>query len=204
MSRSPLSQRTESERKVLEYLYRRQPQQARTKDLRQQAGLSPATLHAVLGDLERRQILEAHRERHQTIYLWTDKAENYYRGIIPKQVLVTRKYYDELTKRVSMNASAVEFIEQTTPAIGITILPVLIESIEKKREILLQPLINDFLFFIKKFLLYRKYPEAPIERVAKALQELEDNPQAFRREIDELQGEVAEYRRNLRKDLKKH
>ena len=161
-------------------------------------------MHAVLGDLEQRGILKVHRERHQTTYLWTDKAENHYRGIIPKQVLATRKHYEELTKIVSMEASPEEFIEQTTPAIGITILPVLLESIEKKREILLQPVINDFLFFIKKFLLYTRYPEATVERAAKAYQELEDNPGAFGKELGELQAAVAKYRRNLRKELEKH
>jgi len=204
MSRSPPSQRTESERRVLEYLSRRQPREARTKDLRKQAGLSPGTLHAVLRDLERREILKVHRERHQTTYLWTAKAENYYRGIIPKQVLATRKYYEELAKTVSMDASAGEFIKQTTSAIGITILPVLIESIEKKQEILLQPVINDFLFFVKKSLVYTRYPEATVERAAKAFQELEDNPGAFRKELAEFQAAVAEYRRNLQKGLEKH
>ena len=163
--------------------------EARTKDLRRQARLSPATLHDVLRDLEEREILKVHRERHQTTYLWTAKAENYYRGITPKQVLVTRKYYEELAKTVSMDASAGEFIKQTTSAVGITLLPVIIESIEKKQEILLQPVINDFLFFVKKFLVYTKYPGATFEEAKKAFQELkiilghsEKNLASFRRQ----------------------
>ena len=206
MSRAPASQRVESERRVLDCILRN-GKEARTKDLRSKSGLAPGTLHSVLRDLEGRGILEAHRERHQTTYQWTKKTEDYYRGIIPRPIRASRKYYEGLTRLVSMDATPDEFVQQTIPAIGITILPVLLEAVDKNEELLIQPVIDDFLFFVKKYLVYRKYPESrkdpsdEINRLGSAFGELQETPAHYKAEISQIQSALERLQQKLRKEF---
>jgi DNA-binding MarR family transcriptional regulator len=206
MSRAPKSQRVESERRVLECVLRG-GKETRAKDLRNKSGVAPGTLHSVLRDLEERGILEARRERHQTTYVWTKKAGDYYQAIIPRPIKATRRHYELLTRLVPMDATPETFVRHTIPAIGITVLPVLLEALTQHDEVLIQPVIDDFLLFVKKYIINRKYPETEkdvrkeLTRLDSAYHELDEHPESFKSEIGELRTALGTLQEELRKEL---
>src|SRR5208337_3842881 len=103
MSRSPEGQRLQSERKILDYIYRQNPRQARPKELEEGTGLG-STLYVVLNRFEEAKILKVDRGKRKTVYKWTAKAGELYRKLVPPEIKASRLFYERLTKLTNLDA----------------------------------------------------------------------------------------------------
>jgi DNA-binding MarR family transcriptional regulator len=208
LSRSPEAQRLESQRKVLDYIYRQNPRQARPKDLEEGTGLE-STLYVVLDRFEKDKVLLVERGRRKTIYKWTKKAEELYRQLIPPEVKASRLFYERLTKRVNVDVSEDVLIQNLVQAMGATVLPVILETIETKKPVDLIPVIDDFKFFIEKYMVYKKYPNSKpmsakehAETFISIHGNLKDQPQLFSQQLHDLKKAVDSYKDKLWKEDK--
>jgi len=206
MSRSPGSLKKESERKILDFINRQDRRQARSKEIETGTGLG-STCYPHLRRFEKEGVLEVERGRGLTIYKWTRNAENMLSGLTPPELRGPRQFYEKLTQLVEMKVSSRDFIEKLVPAIGVTMVPVLLESIEKRQGILLEPVINDFKSFIKKYLEYKRYPilyaneikdvKEELKRLNELRSQIDEQPDLFRKQLAELQEETNAFRKKL-------
>ncbi len=206
MSRSPKALRSESERRILGFIKARSPKQARATEIERGTGLG-STCYVVLQKFERDEILQVERGRRKTLYKWTTKAENVYHDLIPAELRATRRFYERLTEMVEMNVQPKGFVEKLVPAIGVTIVLVLLESIRKNQIISLEPILSDFRFFAKKYVAYRHYPilysegtqdvREEIQRITELIAGLDKEPHVYEEELAEIEAEADRLRNRL-------
>jgi DNA-binding PadR family transcriptional regulator len=203
MSRSPKALRTESERRILHFIKTQNPKHARATEIERGTGLG-STCYVVLRQFEREGILEVDRGRRRTIYKWTPKADSLYRDLIPFEIKATRRFYERLNAVVDVHVPPENFIEKLVPAVGMTIVLILLESIKKHQAISLDPILSDFKFFMKKYIAYRHYPalysqdtqdaREEIGRIGELLAGLDNEPNMYGKEIAEVEVEAEKLR----------
>jgi DNA-binding PadR family transcriptional regulator len=189
----------DSERRILDFLNRQEGKRARSKAIEEGTGLR-STCYPHLKRFEKEKILDVERTRGATVYSLTRKGENLLQKFMPPEIRGARKFYEQLTRLVDMGDPPEQFIRNIVPAIGITIVPVLLESIEKKQGILLEPMINDFKYFVMKYVAYRRYPRVydgvtkdsreEVQRLNDLLNQLDDQPSLYKQELTKLQTET--------------
>jgi hypothetical protein len=191
----------------LHYIKNLSPKQARTKDIARETGLR-STIFPILKQFEKDEILQVERGRQETVYKWTRNADNYLRKISLPEIRVTRTYYERLVRLVELDASYETFVKRLISAIGITLLPALLESIEKKQSIEIGIVLDDFKFFIMKYIANKRYPSSD-ERLdhgdiaavtAFQQQKLDEQPELYEHQLKELQDALDTYRDQFLKE----
>jgi hypothetical protein len=124
---------------------------------------------------------------------------------------LAHRYYENLVNRVDTNVPYDVFVRRIVPALGITLLPALVESIQRKQAIDTGIVLEDFKFFIKKFLMQKRYPSPTTEtpdvkreysRLGECLRKLDEQPELYKQELDALEKAVDSYK-VLEEDLAK-
>jgi hypothetical protein len=210
MSRSSEGQRLQSERKVLDYIYRQKPRQARPKELEEGTGLG-STLYVVLNRFENSKppILTVERGKRKTVYKWTEKAGELYRKLVPPEINASRLFYERLTKLTNLKAAPDVLVRNLVQGMGATALPVILESVEKREQIDMAPVVGDFKFFIEKYIVYKHNPnleqlplKEQVESFSAIHQELKDHPERFSQHFDDLKEAVDSYKDKVLKEDK--
>ena len=149
------------------------------------------------------------RGKRKTVYKWTEKAGELYRKLVPPEIKASRLFYERLTKLTNLNAAPDVLIRNLVQGMGATVLPVILESVEKKEQIDMVPVVEDFKFFIEKYIVYKHNPnleqlplKEQVEEISSIRQELKDHPERFSRHFDGLKKAVDSYKDKVLKEDK--